>query len=88
MPGNPVPMDINVARKANALPDTCQYCGKTGHWVKDCECYFNVHYMNDREIQKQLKDSLAARDIAEANAKKDDEVLDSVDSEDFVPHRG
>ncbi len=44
--------------------------------------------MNDREIQKQLKDSLAARDIAEANAKKDDEVLDSVDPEDFVPCSG
>jgi len=35
MPGNPVPMDINAARKAKALPDVYQCCGKTRHWAKD-----------------------------------------------------
>ena len=45
-----------------------------------------IHFMDDGEIQKQLKDRLAARDVTEANAEKDDEVLDSVDLKDFVPH--
>src|SRR6266511_3152400 len=77
MPGNPVPMDINVARKVKALPDVCRCCGKTRHWAKDCKRHFDVHFIDDREIQKQLKDRLAARDVTEANAEKDDEVLDS-----------
>ncbi len=84
MPGNLVPMDINVVRKAKALPDACQCCGKTGHWAKDCECHFNIHFMDDGEIQKQLENRLAARDITKVSAKKDNEVLDSIDLEDFV----
>jgi len=28
MPGNPVPMDIDAARKAKALSDVCRCCGK------------------------------------------------------------
>ena len=39
-------------------------------------------------IQKQLEDMLAAQDITEVNAKKDDKALISVDLEDFVPHSG
>ena len=85
MPGNPVSMDIDVARKAKALPDVCRHCGKTRHWVKDCEYHFDIRYMDDREIQKQLEDRLAAQDVAEVNAKKDDEALDSIDLKDFVP---
>jgi len=30
--GNPVPMDIDTARKAKATPDTCQRCGKTQYF--------------------------------------------------------
>jgi len=41
-PGNPVPMDIDVTRKAKATPDTCRHCGKTGHWAEDCDLRFNV----------------------------------------------
>ena len=44
--------------------------------------------MDNGEIQKQLEDRLAAQNIAKANAKKDDEVLNSVDLEDFVPCSG
>ena len=44
--------------------------------------------MDDGEIQKQLEDRLAARGITEVNAEKDNEVPDSVDSKDFVPHSG
>jgi len=41
-PGNPVPMDIDAARKTKAAPDTCRRCGKAGHWAKDCDLRFNV----------------------------------------------
>jgi len=41
-PGNPVPMDIDAARKAKTTPDTCRHCGKTGHWAKECDLRFNV----------------------------------------------
>jgi hypothetical protein len=87
-PGNPVPMDIDAATKAKALSDACRRCGKTGHWAKDCERRFDVRFMEDDEIQKQLEDRLAARDVAEANASNGDEVLDTVDREDFVPRSG
>jgi len=30
-PGNPVPMDIDAARKAKAINDNCRRCGKPGH---------------------------------------------------------
>jgi len=41
-PGNPVPMDIDAARKAKATPDTCRHCRKTGHWAKECDLRFDV----------------------------------------------
>ncbi len=56
--------------------------------MKDCECRFDIHFMDNGEIQKQLKDRLAAQDVAEVNAEKDNEVPDSVDLEDFVPRSG
>ena len=46
---------------------------------------FDICFMDDGEIQKQLEDRLAARDVAEATAEKDDKVPDNVDSEHFVP---
>jgi len=81
-------MDLDAAKKAKALPDTCRRCGKPGHWARDCDRRFDVRFMDDGEIQKQLEDRLAARDVTEAIAEKDDEVTDSVDSEDFVPRSG
>ena len=40
--------------------------------------------MDNGEIQKQLKDRLAAQDVAKVNAEKDDKVLNSIDLKDFV----
>ena len=86
-PGNPVPMDIDAMKKAQALSETCRRCGKVGHWAKDCERRFDVRFMDDDEVQRQLEDRLAARDVAEANASNasnENEVPSSVDREDFV----
>jgi len=62
-PGNPVPMDIDATRKAKATPDTCQRCRKTGHWAKDCDLRFNVRYMDADELETELENKLAAKDV-------------------------
>ena len=81
-PGNPVPMDIEAARKAKALSDACRRCGSTDHWVKDCPLRFNVRYMDSDKLQTELEGKLAARDAVPTEPE-----LESVDSkEDFVLH--
>ena len=80
-------MDIDAMKKAQALSETCRRCGKVGHWAKDCERRFDVRFMDDDEVQRQLEDRLAARDVAEANASNasnENEVPSSVDRDDFV----
>jgi len=62
--GNPVLMDIDTARKTKATPDTCQRCGKTGHWAKDCDLCFDIRYMETDELEMELENKLAARDVA------------------------
>ena len=80
-PGNPVPMDIDAARKAKALSDTCRRCGSTDHWARDCPLRFDVRYMDSDELQTELEGKLAARD-----AIPTEQELESVDNEeDFVP---
>ena len=81
-PGNPVPMDIDAARKNKTAPDTCCRCGKTGHWSKDCDLCFDVRYMNKDELEMELENRLAVKDIAVSEAPSDVEPLVSI--EDFV----
>ena len=80
-PGNPVPMDIDAARKAKTLPGACRRCGSTDHWVKDCPLRFDVRYMDSDELQTELEGKLAARDAIPTEPE-----LELVDNEeDFVP---
>ena len=72
-------MDIDAACKAKALSDACQHCGKTGHWVKDCDLHFNVHHMDSDKLQTELENKLAAKDAVLLES----EPMDSI--EDFVP---
>ena len=65
-PGNPVPMDIDTARKTKAAPDTCRHCGRTGHWAKDCDLWFDVRYMDTDELERELENKFAAKDVASA----------------------
>jgi len=50
-------MDIDVARKTKATPDTCGRCGKTGHWAKECDLRFDVRYMDTDELERVVFES-------------------------------
>jgi len=59
-------MDIDAARKTKAAPDTCRRCRKTGHWAKECDLRFNVRYMDTDELERELENKFAAKDVASA----------------------
>ena len=84
-PGNPVPIDIDAAHKTKAISDNCRCCGKTGHWVRDCDLCFDVHYMDADELELPLEDKLAAKDAVPAKTPAEEEP---VSVEDFVSHSG
>jgi len=77
-------MDRDVARKTKATPDTCQRCGKTGHWAKECDLRFDVQYMDTEKIERELENKFAAKDLA--SVETPDEVEPPVSVEDFVSH--
>ena len=79
-PGNPVPMDIDAARKARQTPDTCRRCGKIGHWAKDCDLWFDIRHLTDDELGAILEQWLAALDVAPSETEEE-----SAPIEDFVP---
>jgi len=80
--GNPVLMDIDVTWKTKAAPNTCRRCGKTGHWAKDCDLHFDVQYMDADELETELENKLATKDIA--SMETPDEAEPPVSVEDFV----
>jgi len=62
-------MDIDVARKAKATPDTCQRCRKTRHWAKECDLRFDVRYMDTDKLERELENKFAAKDVASAETR-------------------
>ncbi|KIM37964.1 hypothetical protein M413DRAFT_30610 [Hebeloma cylindrosporum] len=82
-PGNPVPMDIDVARKAKSVPDTCRRCGKLGHWAKDCDLRFDVRYLDLDELSALVEDRLAALDAVPLEPE-DKPVEQKLPAEDSV----
>jgi len=85
-PGNPFPMDIDATRKAKATPNTCRCCRKTGHWAKDCNLRFDVRYMDTDELEMELENKLATKDVAPVETSEEAEPPVSV--EDFVSRSG
>ena len=79
-------MDIDAARKTKATPDTCRCCGKTRHWAKDCDLPFDVRYMDTDELERELDNKFAAKDVTSAEPPVEGEEELSV--EDFVSHSG
>ena len=80
-PGNPVPIDIDVAHKAKAINDNCHCCGKPGHWSKDCKLPFDVHHMTTNKMSVLMENQLAALDVV--HLEPEEEVV-TAPVEDFV----
>ena len=55
-------MDIDAAHKAKTLSEGCQCCRKVGHWAKECNLRFNVHFMDTDELEEQLERKHATPD--------------------------
>jgi hypothetical protein len=50
-PGNPIPMDVDTARRAaNKLQQKYYRCGKIGHFINDCPQPLDVRSMNQEEV--------------------------------------
>ncbi|PPQ86407.1 hypothetical protein CVT24_004677 [Panaeolus cyanescens] len=52
--GNPVPMDIDAARKKGELPPVCHCCGRPGHFVAECTQRHDVRILEDVRAQLDL----------------------------------
>jgi len=65
-PGNPVPMDVDAAKRKAGGVISCYRCGKTGHKVPDCNLRFDVRTCTVDELQSFLEDKLAKLDVVAA----------------------
>jgi hypothetical protein len=86
-PGNPVPMDIDVTRRAGKLPPTCFRCRKIGHIVNNCPQPMDIHTMG-RDEADFLMGHISARmdemNLATLEVPEDDEPqLSEASEKDF-----
>jgi hypothetical protein len=65
-PGNPVPMDVDLAKAKARLPSSYFYCGKVGHFGWDCPDRFDVWVMMTDKLEAILDNRLAQMDVADA----------------------
>ena len=87
-PGNPVPMDLDAARRKDLSALKCFRCKKPGHFGRDCPDRFDIRLMSTDEIQEVLEIRLAQLDVASEDL--DQEPADKpaekpADHEDFQP---
>ena len=75
-PGNPVPMDVDAARKKLA----CYRCGSLEHLSNRCPLRFDIRNLSVEELQEHLSYRLAELDVAPMEPEPEEE------KEDFVPN--
>jgi len=80
-PGNPVPMDIDSARRKAMPAGACFRCGKPGHFGRDCPDRFDVRTWSVEELQGLLEDRLAQLDVApmDPTSPADEELTNQED---------
>ena len=63
MPGNPVPMDIDLARGKVIPSALCFHCGQPGHFSKNWPDHFDIQNLSTDELQELLEDTSANFDF-------------------------
>jgi len=83
-PGNPVPMDIDTAKRYGKLPLTCFRCGRPGHVVYDCPQPMDIRTMG-RDKADFLMGHLSARmdEINLTSSEVPEDDLSQETEEDF-----
>jgi hypothetical protein len=66
-PGNPVPMDLDVARRKALEALRCFRCKKQGHFGKDCPDRFDIRMMTLEEMEEALENRMAQLDAVPAD---------------------
>jgi hypothetical protein len=81
-PGNPVPMDVDSAKRRGPLPFVCYRCGKTGHKAPDCKLPFDIRALTSDQLEAELGHRYAQLDAVD----EDDQVISEKKAEtsDFV----
>ena len=65
-PGNPIPMDIDLARRKPPPSVSCFLCRKPRHMSRECPDCFDLRTLSIDELQELLANRLAQLDVAAA----------------------
>ena len=84
--GNPVPMDIDAARRATTLSEACRRCRKPSHQAKECHLRFDVRFMDADELEELLLMKHTALDAVPPDVPDEADLV--VSMQDFVSRSG
>jgi len=81
-PGNPIPMEIDAARRAKAIADICRHCGNPGHWANNCPHRFDIRCLSNEELQAAMDDRLDTQSESDDPVALEEPLL----SQELLPH--